>query len=399
MEMSPKEKNAPKRREIVQLILDNWHPVRGEECIPLAEACGRVLSRDAFAVNTLPVVRSSAMDGIAVRSADFAGGQMPDTESWIYGEDYIRADTGDDFPDAFDAVIQIEQVEMLETGIRLSVDPNEIVPGRCVRPAGSMVMAGELIVPAGYRVTPYRLASLATGGVKEVWAANRPVVTFLPTGSELIPAGQEPKRGENIESNSLMIREFVREWGGEAVCRPVIKDQMHDLEEALLSAVESSDIVLINGGSSKGSEDFSIPLIEEYGTLLQHYVASAPGRPMSVSLVRDKLVINVPGPTLAALAVSDWAVRSAISYFLQEEKQPADEIEVILEEKLPSPPFMEIYTRVIVTERDGLYYARPLGRDARPEDGAGRCNGILVTELGRKGYQSGEKARVKLLER
>ncbi|MCD7982479.1 MAG: molybdopterin molybdotransferase MoeA [Clostridiales bacterium] len=397
MEMSPKEKNAPKRREIVQMILDNWHPERGEECIPLTESCGRVVSRDVAAVNTLPVVRSSAMDGIAVKSAAFADGQMPDTESWVYGEDYVRADTGDDFPDAFDAVIQIEQVEMLEKGIRLSVNPKEIVPGRCVRPSGSMVKAGELLLPAGSRITPYRLASLATGGVKEVRVAKKPVVTFLPTGSELIPAGQEPKRGENIESNSLMIREFVREWGGEIVCRPVIKDQMRDLEEALLSAVESSDIVLINGGSSKGSEDYSIPLIEEYGTLLQHYVASAPGRPMSVSLVRDKLVINVPGPTLAALAVSDWAVRLAISYFLREAAKPSDEIEVILEEKLMSPPFMEIYTRVIVTEREGVYYARPLGREARMEDGAGRCNGILVTELGRKGYQAGEKARVKLL--
>lgn len=397
MEMNPKERNAPKRNEIVQMMLDNWHPGRKEERISLAEACGRVVSRDVFAENTLPVVRSSAMDGIAVKSAAFAEGRMPDTESWVYGEDYVRADTGDDFPDDYDAVIQIEQVEMLEAGIRLSVDPKEIVPGRCVRPSGSMVRAGERILPAGTRITPYRLASLATGGVKELWVAKKPVVTFLPTGSELIPAGREPERGENIEANSLMIREFIREWGGEPVCRPVIRDQMHDLEKALLSAVETSDIVLINGGSSKGSEDYSIPLIEEYGTLLQHYVASAPGRPMSVSLVRNRLVINIPGPTLAALAVSDWAVRPAVSYFLREEAKPSGEIEAVLEEKLMSPPFMEIYTRVIVTEREGTCYARPLGREARMEEGTGRCNGILVTELGKKGYQAGEKVRVKLL--
>lgn len=395
--MNNQEMKAPTRKEIMQMVYEHWSPKREEESIALEDACGRIVSRDVYAVNTLPLVRASAMDGIAVKSADFADGKMPDTEKWDYGVDYIRADTGDDFMDDFDAVIPIEEVQMKDGRLTLTCDPKEIAPGKCVRPSGSMVKEGELLLPKGYKITPYRMAALATGGVKTVWVAKKPRVTFIPTGSELIPAGHVPERGQNIESNSLMIRELAKEWGARIDCMPVIRDQMTELEDALLAALKESDIVLINGGSSKGSEDYSIPLIQKYGEVLQHYVSSAPGRPMSVSLVHGKLIINVPGPTLAAFAVADWAVRPAISYYLQAEEKMSDEVDVILEKELKSPPFMEIYTRVIVSERDGVYYAAPLSREARMEDGFGRCNGILVTELGRKGYQAGDKAKVKMI--
>lgn len=395
MNMSEAEKAALSRAEITKLMFEAWMPQRGEECIPLQEAEGRILTRDMFAVNTLPLVRASAMDGIAVKSADFAEGKLPDTEQWKYEVDYVRADTGDDFPDAFDTVIPIEDVELTDDGVRLNKDLVEVKPGQFVRPSGSMVKAGELLVPKGYRITPYRMAALATGGVKDVWVSKKPVVTFLPTGSELIPAGQTPQRGENIESNSLMVKALVEKWGAEYHCMPIVRDQMTQLREALVKAVAQSDIVLINGGSSKGAEDYSIPLIQELGQVLQHYVRSAPGRPMSVSMVEHTLVINVPGPTLAAFAVCDWAVKPAILHYQGAVEQQKNEVEATLESELKAPPFMEIYTRVILTERDGVLYARPLGRQASMEEGAGRCNGILVTELGKKGYQAGEKVKVK----
>lgn len=398
MKMTEKEKNAPTRAEIMNLLFESWNPKRTAETVPLDGACGRITAEDVYAVNTIPVVRSSAMDGIAVRSADFAGGVMPDTRSWEYGVDYIRADTGDDFDDRFDAVIAIEDV-IKEDGeqIVLTCDPAEIKSGRCVRPQGSMVKAGELLIPQGYEITPLRLAALATGGVKEVRVMKRPVVAFLPTGSELIPAGTPLQRGQNIDANSLLMRELIRSFGGEPMLLPIVKDQMTQLESALLSALENADIVLINGGSSKGSEDYSIVLIEKYGTVLQHYVRSAPGRPMSVSIVHKKLIVNVPGPTFAAMAVSDWAVKPAIDHYLERVDQLPQTVTAVMEEDMMSPPFMEIYKKVIVRFEDGVYYAKPLEREARMDDGSGRCNGILVTELGKKGYQKGEQVQIKLI--
>lgn len=397
MKMSEKERNAPSRAEIMQLIRQNWEPERGEEYVSLEEAGGRIASRDVFSVHTIPVVRASAMDGIAVRSADFADDVMPDTENWQYGVDYIRADTGDDFADDFDAVIAIEDVRMLERGLRLSCSPSAVQSGANVRPCGSTVKEGELLIPKGYEITPLRMAALATGGIAKVWVYKKPIVAFIPTGSELIPAGQALKRGQNIDANSLLIRELARQWGADVKLMPIVKDQMKEMKQALTEALKEADLVLINGGSSKGSEDYSIPLLEKEGTVLQHYVRSAPGRPMSVSLVRGKLVLNIPGPTFATMAVSDWAVQPAIDFYYERKDRIERVIQAQLESDLKCPPFMEIYTRVIVRRQDGIFYAAPLRRDARMEDGFGRCNGILVTELGRNGYQKGETVSVKLI--
>jgi molybdopterin molybdotransferase/putative molybdopterin biosynthesis protein len=395
--MNQQEKNAPSRKAILEMIYENWQPRRAKDIMAVDNTCGRVTAQDVYAINTIPLVRASAMDGIAVRSSDFADGNMPDTSTWVYEKDYVRADTGDDFPDAFDAIIRIEDVTITDGILTLSCDPKEICPGTNVRPSGSIVKGGELVIPKGYRITPYRLAAIATAGVKNLYVTKKPKVTFIPTGNELIAPGLIAKRGENVEANSLMMRELVQSWGGIFKCMPIVRDQMKDLESALLSAVQSSDIVLINGGSSKGFEDYSITLLEKCGTILQHYVASAPGRPMCVALVNGKLVINVPGPTLAAFAVADWAVHSAISYFLMETETISTETEAILESDIQCPPHMEIYTRLIVSEKDNKRYAKPIPKHASIGDGMGRCNAILVTEPSKSGYKTGETIRIRLI--
>lgn len=97
------------RAQALALMKEHWHFTSEREPVPLEDCLGRVTAENIYSVNTLSVFRSSCMDGVAVRSADFANG-MPDTSGWINGRDFVRADTGDDFPDAFDTVIAIENV-------------------------------------------------------------------------------------------------------------------------------------------------------------------------------------------------------------------------------------------------------------------------------------------------
>lgn len=149
---------------------------------------------------TLPRHRVSAMDGIAVRSADFAGG-MPDTSAWVRGVDFAQADTGDDFPDAFDAVVAIENVAFDEGDRLRFLEDLKVEAGRSVKPAGATMRAEELLYPQGTLVDPFSAAILAAGGS----VIARPKVAFIPTGTELVPVGVEPQRGENVETNSLML--------------------------------------------------------------------------------------------------------------------------------------------------------------------------------------------------
>ena len=119
-----------KRKEAMDLLLENWAPRPETELVELEAAEGYVLAENQYAVFSIPVVRASGMDGIAVRYDDFAEG-IPDTSGWIEGREYVRADTGDDFDDAYDTVIPIERVTILEQG-GLSLDADVKIEKECM---------------------------------------------------------------------------------------------------------------------------------------------------------------------------------------------------------------------------------------------------------------------------
>ena len=124
----------PTREEALADFFAAWEPVGGEELVTLDEAVGRVLARDVVSTNTLPVVRASSFDGIAVKSAAFADG-LPDTSGWKLGVDYVRADTGDDFPDDFDAVVMIEKAAIRTDRWCLTTTCRSSREAVCVLPA------------------------------------------------------------------------------------------------------------------------------------------------------------------------------------------------------------------------------------------------------------------------
>lgn len=148
-EISPdKESEEPKAMEehvtkerALELLFGAWTPEKRTETVSVEDAYGRVLAKDYYALHGIPVVRASAMDGVAVDSARFKDG-VPDMSGWKQGEDYVRADTGDDFDDKFDAVIRIEDVTILpEGGLKLN-EGVTVTPGMSVRGPGSTFKEG-----------------------------------------------------------------------------------------------------------------------------------------------------------------------------------------------------------------------------------------------------------------
>lgn len=82
----------PTRKLIIETLLEKWNPEKQTEMISIDNALNRVLSKDYEALYSIPVVRASAMDGVAVISDRFENG-IPDTSDWVLGEDFSRADT------------------------------------------------------------------------------------------------------------------------------------------------------------------------------------------------------------------------------------------------------------------------------------------------------------------
>jgi putative molybdopterin biosynthesis protein len=119
-------------------------PLPGET-VPVGEALGRVTAEAVIAKISSPFYHSAAMDGYAVKFIETFGASETRPKRLMVPTQAIAVDTGDPIPDGFDAVIMIEDVEMLSgTGIEIL---KPATPWQHVRLVGEDIVATELIIP------------------------------------------------------------------------------------------------------------------------------------------------------------------------------------------------------------------------------------------------------------
>lgn len=362
----PEFLNLPKKETVRDDLLESWTPAVSKEEIAVDDALGRVLAKDQTAQFSLPVYRSSAMDGIAVKGQMFEGG-LPDPASLVRGRDFDRADTGDDFPDLYDTVIRIEDVTLDEEQRHVLAfsDGLQVKQGMNVRPKGSFIREGDLVAKAGTRLTPSDLSMLVLAGRTEIPVYRKPRIAFIPTGSELVPAGTVPGRGQMLDSNSTMMKHTLLQLGAEPLMHPIVKDEKELLEKELDSAIaEGADIIILNGGSSKGSEDYNVQVLREFGTLLYHGVATVPGRPAAAAVSEDGTRVGIvqPGPALACFNVLEWLIRPLVAAFYGIRPEEHEMVKAILTEDFRGPKIFDLLSPMHMTkDAAGQYLATPVG--------------------------------------
>lgn len=384
-------KNIPSKSELLTAVFSQWDKVTKNlaiEKIALSQAEKRIVAKYLFSHNCLPIYRSANMDGIAIC---FDSLQKENFVEWEENIDYCMADTGDDFVEPFDTVVPIEAVDILPNGgIHFHDDiVSQIEKGQYISFAGSKIGKGEMLVQEGMPLSPLQLNLLAMGGYMTVPVFQKPKVTYIPTGSELISAGIPPKRGENIASNCFMVEQMARNFGADILSYPVCKDIQRDLEDLMERALLEADVVLINGGSSKGSEDYNTSLIEKRSDYFLHYARSAPGFPVGVGLIDQKFVVNLPGPPTATFAIMHWLVRPLVEK-ASGQKQPIRHLTyATLTEGLTGSDIMDLYIYAHIEKRvDGLYIT-PSNRKTRPALQLGTSNAIIVLAA-QAHYQAGD---------
>lgn len=383
--------NYTSKETAVKRIISSFTPERKTELIDTTKALGRVLSEDVYSLCDIPVVRASAMDGVAVRSSDFLSG-MPDTSHFELGKDYVRADTGDDFSDSFDSVIPIESVEIHPDG-GLTITGEKVVPGMNVRPKGSMVSRGELLIKKGKKLTAFDEAKILSGGIWKINVVKKPRVAFIPTGSELVEIGRPLERGQNYDTNSVLVSTLLSEWGCKPILYPIVRDSRKDIRSVLEEALKKADIVLLNAGTSKGEEDYTFRVLGDMGKLLFHSVKAAPGRPMAAAVVDGKPVINLSGPSVAALHGMLWCVRPVVDCVLGAESLPLYTVRATLTRdltfKFPISLMMQFH---LTQDEKGGWYATPHPfKEVRPLDMIGMgVEAVYMSKVGEKMHKKGE---------
>ncbi len=368
-----------------------------EEQVQTASSLGRITSQPVIAMHSVPHYHGAAMDGYAVRARD-SYGASDTTPVRLSGQSAHAVDTGDPLPKIADAVIMIEHVE------RVTLSEIEIrsaaFPWQNVRKVGEDIVAGELLLPRHHVLRPADVGSLLAAGTLTVSVFARPQVFVQPTGSEIIPAGRaaEALPGQIVEFNGAILAGMVEQCGGLPILRNVVPDQYDSIKQALQEGVESSaHVVLINAGSSAGSEDFTAAVIEELGEVLTHGVAMMPGKPVILGVVGGKPVIGIPGYPVSAIMAFEQFVRPLL-YSLQGTQSPLfPTVSAVLGRKLPSKLGLEEFVRVILGRVDDILVAMPIQRGAGIITSLTRADGILQVPRELEGIDAGSSVEVRIL--
>ncbi len=291
--------------------------VLSAESVALGDAAGRVLAEDVLAAVDLPPFPSSAMDGYAVRTADLPGtlgivgesaAGTPFTGLLGPGE-AVGISTGAVVPDGADAIAPVEIVGKIDNAI--SVD-RELEPGASIRRPGGDIRAGDVVAPAGTRLSAAFLAGIGAAGVPSVSCARRPRVAVLATGSELVPPGQPLAPGQIYEANALMLAAALAVAGAEIVSAPTVADDEASLRDALGCGLEC-DVLVTSGGVSVGEHDLVRKVEHELGVEEVFWrVAIKPGKPLAFGTRGETLVFGLPGNPVSALVGAELFVKPAL---------------------------------------------------------------------------------------
>lgn len=382
------------RVEAREEILAAFNLPQEKEWIPAASALGRITAEPVFANVSMPFYHASAMDGVAVSAEETYEAHEQRPLHLKKGENFVYVDTGNAIPSPFNAVIMVEHIHVIDEDTIEIIEP--ATPWQHIRPIGEDIVQEEMLFTQGHELRPADLGALLAAQVTEVCVVKKPLVTIIPTGNELVSADTSLSSGRIIEFNGTVFSAYIEDWGGTPYLHPIVKDEPEKIKEALLNAVETSDIVVINAGSSAGSKDYTVHILEELGTVFTHGVATRPGKPVILGKINDKVVIGVPGYPVSAYLALEWFVRPLVCKYLgiPEPKRPT--LQVKLGRRIVSTMGAEDFVRMNIGYVDGQFVANPLTRAAGVTMSLVRADGLLVVPPDELGYEQGDIVEVEL---
>ncbi|MDD5701641.1 MAG: molybdopterin biosynthesis protein, partial [Dehalococcoidales bacterium] len=282
----------------------------------------------------------------------------------------------------------------------LSQDEVEIraaaAPGQHVRALGEDIVATELVLSENHLVRPQDIGAMITSGITEVSVRIRPVVTIIPTGSELVDPGTPAAPGNIIEFNSLMLGKMVEEWGGTVLRESIVPDDMEEITRAVDRALGKSHMVVVCAGSSAGSRDYTSRVVAEIGKVLVHGIAIRPGHPCILGIARGKPVIGIPGYPVSANLTADLFLKPLVYRLLGRLPPALPVIKATLTRKIQSHIGQEEFVRVTLGRVNQRMVATPLSRGAGIIMSLVRADGVLRIPRFSEGLNSGADIEVEL---
>ncbi len=403
MKMGKKDRNiylsnidAEEALEIYLKKISKNFEKHNTEWIKVIQSKGRVTSHAVFAKNSSPNYNAAAMDGIAVKANKTFGASEVNPICLHRNQDFVYVDTGDPISEPFNAVIMIEDI--------VEIDENQVEiiksasPWQHIRPIGEDIVAHEMIIPANHKIRSVDIGALLSGGIINIEVYQKPKVGIIPTGTEIIEPGEPLNIGKITESNSRVFEGLVEDLGGEPTRYSIVPDDYELLKKNILKAVEQNDLVIINAGSSAGSEDYTVGLIKELGEVFVHGITTKPGKPTILGVIQNKPVIGIPGYPVSSYFVFDTFAKPIIKKYQRQKMIPRRKVEAIASRRMVSSLQYKEYVRIKLGRVGNKLIATPLNRGAGVTMSLVRADGTLYIPQNSEGVEAGEKVEVELLK-
>ncbi|WP_042345601.1 molybdopterin molybdotransferase MoeA [Bacillus massiliigorillae] len=392
-------------------LIESYIPnIKDVEKISLWNASGRVVAQDVIVRENVPSFRRSSVDGYAVKAEDTFGASesMPAFLS-VKGEvrmgeevtytlqkgEAVYVPTGGMLPNGSDTMVMIEHCEQMNELLNIY---RQAVPNEHVVFPGEDLKEGEILVKKQTKLRPQEIGALASQGIEEVPVFRRPIVGYLSTGDEIVSFNREAiSTGEIRDSNALTIGTMTEQWGYEFVYGGIVPDDESELKKKSEELLQKVDCLVLSGGSSVGTKDYSVSVIDSLGKpgVFVHGVAVKPGKPTILSCANDKAIIGLPGHPASAMVIYMLFGRKILTKLTGEKKeQRLDYMSAISTKRLPSVTGRTDYIRVKLTEESGQMYAEPVHGKSGLLFTMVASDGLLEIPSAKEGIDKGEVVKV-----
>ena len=384
------------------------------EDILLMESRGRMLAANINADVDLPDFMRSTMDGYAVyASSTFGASEANPAYLTIKGSvpmggspafsigtgEAAKISTGGMLPKGADSVVMIEHTEAID---KTTVEVyKSVAPGQNILEKGEDIHKGQTLVPAGKCLRAQEIGLLAAFGNKTITVYKKPVVSIISTGDEVVSIEEMPTPGQIRDVNMYTLSGLVERAGAVPTTYGIVRDDFDDLFEKCTMALAQSDMVLISGGSSVGTRDFTIEVLSALpaSEILVHGISISPGKPTILARSGDRAIWGLPGQVTSTMVVFEIVVRPFIEHIggLSPEHKSHFNPVAQLSRNISSTQGRTDYIRVKLIEKDGILWAEPILGKSGLINTMVKADGLIEIGLNTEGLDKGARVEVILL--
>ncbi len=381
------------------------------EDIPLLESNGRMPAADINADVDLPDFMRSTMDGYAVRASSTFGaseanpaylvikGSVPMGESPSFSigvGEAARISTGGMLPNDTDSVVMIEHTEAIDkTTIEVY---KSVAPGQNILEKGEDIPKGAVLIPAGKRLRAQETGLLAAFGKETVNVYKKPVIGIISTGDEVVAMEEMPGPGQIRDINMYTLSGLVQKAGAIPITFGIVRDDFDDLFETCTMALTQSDMVLISGGSSVGTRDFTIEVLSALpeSDILVHGISISPGKPTILARSHSQAIWGLPGQVTSTMVVFEIVVKPFIEHIsgLSLEHARNFNLSARLNRNVVSTQGRADYIRVKLNEKNGILWAEPILGKSGLINTMVNADGLIEIGLNTEGLDEGAQVAV-----